>query len=141
VSWTTLWREEQRRRAEQQRAACERKRAEAAEAARREAAERQRKADETRRQKQRAEFAQREAEDRLNQRLRSNDLKWAQLERSVALAQRQQMQQMRFQNNWNDLDELARRFNPPPPAPEPTIIYVEAEEGTGGSDIVISTRS
>src|SRR5262249_34728356 len=102
---------------------------EAAEAARREAAERQRKADEALRQKQRAEHAQREAEDRLNRRLRSNDLKWAQLEQSVALAQRQQMRQMMFQNNWNELDELQRRLNPGP-EPEPEVIYVEQSDGS-----------
>jgi hypothetical protein len=99
--------------------------------ARREAIERQRQIDEAQRQKQRAARAQHEAESRLNQRVRSNDLKWAQLEHSLALAQRQQIRQLQFQTNWNDLDELQRRFNPPPPAPEPEVIYVEAEEGTG----------
>ena len=126
-----LWREEQRWHVEQRRLERERAQAEAAEAARREKAERQRKADEALRQKQRTESIQREAENRLNQRLRSNDRKWVQLEQSVALARRQQMRQMLFQNTWNDLDELQRRLNPPPPAPGPEIIYVEPDRGTG----------
>jgi hypothetical protein len=121
-----LWREEQRQRDEIQRAASERKRAAAAEKARREADARQRKASEELRQKQRAERGQREADDRLNRRLRAGELKWAQVE----LAQRQQMRQALMHQRAQVIAELDQHFNPPPP-PEPEIIYVEAEQDTG----------
>jgi hypothetical protein len=43
------------------------------------------------------------------------------------------MQRMLFQNNWNDLDELQRRLNPPPAPPEPeieTVYIADGEQGT-----------
>jgi hypothetical protein len=41
------------------------------------------------------------------------------------------MRQTLLQQRAQVIAELDQHFNPPPPAPEPEVIYIEAEQGTG----------